>query len=81
VKAIISKEGRHFCRFLDGVVVGEFSKWQQFERIVLIVVAKDAEIHFKGLIHVFYLTVRLRMKSGGFPRVDFENQSERELEI
>jgi len=81
VKAIISKERRHFCRFLDGVVVGEFSKWQQFEPVVLIVVAEDAEIHFKGLIHAFCLTVRLRMKSGGFPRVDFENGGKRRPEV
>jgi len=73
VKAIISKEGRHFCGFLDGVVVGKFSKWQQFEPVILIVVAEDAEIRFKGLIHAFCLTVRLGMKGGGFRRVDFEN--------
>jgi len=66
---------------LDGVVVLEFSKWQQFEPVVLVIVAKDAEIRFKGLIHAFCLTVRLRMKGGGFPQVDFENRSERRPEI
>jgi len=73
VKAIISKERGHFGGFLDGVVVGKLREWQQFEPIVLIVVAEDAEIRFESLIHAFCLTVHLRMKSGGFPRVDFEN--------
>ena len=73
MKAIISKERGHSGRFLDGIVVGEFSKWQQFEPVVLIVVAEDAKIRFKGLIHAFCLTVHLGMKGRGFPRVDFEN--------
>ena len=73
MKAIISKERRHSGRFLDGVVVDKLREWQQFEPVILIVVAKDAEVRFKGLIHAFCLTVRLRMKSGGFPRIDFGN--------
>jgi len=73
MKTIISEKGEHLGGFLRCVVVGKFCKRQQFEPVVLLVIAEYAGVGFEGLIHSFGLTIGLRMESSGFSRIDLED--------
>ena len=66
METVVDEEWRHLGGFLGSVVVYEFCKWKQFELVILFIIAKDAEVGFKGLVHSFRLTIYLRVEYGGF---------------
>ena len=80
--AVVCEERRHFGPFLGGVIVCKFSQREQVDPVVLIIIAGDAEISFKGLIiQAFSLTVGLWMKSGRLARINLEYGGERGPEM
>ena len=55
----ISKKGCHTSSSTRGIVIGAFSKGKDFQLIILLVIARDVEVLFYGLIKSFGLTVAL----------------------
>ena len=81
MKTVISEEERHLDGFLGGTVIRKLSKRKQVESVVLLMIAEDAEVGLEGLIHPFCLTISLRMKSCGFPRINLKDRSESRPEV
>jgi len=66
METVVDEKWRHLSGFLESIVVCEFCKWKQFEPVILFIIAKDAEVGFKSLVHSFCLTICLRVEHGGF---------------
>ena len=73
MKTIVGEEQRHLGGFLGSVVVCKFCEWKQFEPVIMFVIAKDTEVGFKCLIHLFCLTVGLEMERSRLSRINFQN--------
>ena len=61
---------------MDRIIVGKFSKVEQFSPIILMLVAIQMEVGFEALILSFSLTVRLRMKCRSELLLDFKIKAE-----
>ena len=53
VVTLVSEEGRHTGRGIQGVVVGEFGKEKEVCPIVLLIRAIVSEVLFQGLVGMF----------------------------
>jgi len=65
VVTLIGEEWGYSSSSARGVIVCEFGEWKEFGPIVLLIVAIDADILFKGLIGPLGLTIAFRMITGG----------------
>lgn len=81
VKAVISEKRGHLRGFLKRVIVSKLGEGKQVEPVVLFVIAENAEVGLKRLIHAFGLTVCLRMKGGGLTRINLEDGGKRRPEM
>jgi hypothetical protein len=74
--AVVGEERSLAGRGVDGVVVSELGAGQELLPIVLLVVAKGAEILLKDLVDTLGLTVGLRMERGRQVGLDVEEGQE-----
>jgi hypothetical protein len=66
VVALVGEERRHISSSTGCIVVGEFSNWEEWCPVALLIVAVDPEVLFQSLISVFDLTIALGMVKFNF---------------
>jgi len=62
IMAIICIEGGHFNGVLVCIIVGEFCQWEEIIPIILLVIAIQLQVLLQDLVHVFRLSICLRME-------------------
>jgi hypothetical protein len=64
VITLVRKERRHAGRCVRSVIERKLSKGEEFSPVVLVIHTIHADVLLKGLIHVFRLSVGLRVMAG-----------------
>ena len=73
--AFVGKEGRNSSRGVRSIVIGKLRDWKKVGPVVLLVVAIDLEVLFKGLIRAFGLSVTFRVVPGGEVELHVESHA------
>ena len=63
VVSFVHEERRDTCGSVQCIVVGEFGEGKQLGPVVLLVVAVDLKVLFKGLVDTFDLSITFRVIS------------------
>src|SRR5215471_13265786 len=79
--AFIGEERRYAGGGTRSIIVCEFRKWKELRPIVLLIIAIDTEVLFKGLIKSFGLPIAFWMITGGKMEFHVQRLTERTEEM
>jgi len=77
----VSEERGNTSSGAQSIIVSEFCQREEFGPIVLLIIAIDSNILFKGLIRLFGLSVGFGVITGGEVELHIQSCSERSEEV